>query len=141
VSIRLVLADDHAQFRAYLAALLAQQPGIEVVAEAEDGEAAVRAVQALAGPRAPQLVVMDVEMRGGGGIAATRRLLAACPRVAVLALSMHDEPAFVAAMLDAGALGYVLKGEPLAELLQAIRAVAAGRRHVGRPLGTSGNGE
>lgn len=141
MSIRLVLADDHAQFRAYLAALLSQQPDIEVVAQAEDGEAAMHAVQSLAGPRAPQLVVMDVEMRGGDGIAATRRLLADCPGVAVLALSMHDEPAFVAAMLDAGALGYVLKGEPLAELLQAIRAVAAGRRYVGRSLGAFGSGE
>lgn len=139
LGIRLVLADDHAQFRGYLAGLLGQQPGLEVVAEAEDGEAAIRAVQALPVECAPLLVVMDVEMAGCGGIEATRRLRAVRPDLRVLALTMHDDPAFAVAMLEAGAEGYVLKGDPLAELLQAIHAVAAGQRYVSRSLGGIGS--
>ena len=135
VSIRLVLADDHARFRASLSRLLAEQPDLEVAGQGRDAATALSAVLECARTGAPPVLLVDVEMPGGGGMAATRAVLAACPQVRVLALSMHDEVAFVDAMVAAGALGYSLKGDPLPELLHAIHEVAAGNRYRSPSLG------
>ncbi|HUG26175.1 response regulator [Piscinibacter sp.] len=141
MAIRLVLADDHAQFRAYLADLLNKQPGLSVVAQAEDGRALLRALQTCAA----HVAIVDVEMRGMGGVQAVPLALAGHPALRVLALSMHDDAAFVSAMVAAGAHGYVLKSDPLPQLVQAIRSVAAGRpgfsASVRAPMRSGGSAE
>ena len=120
--IRVFLADDHGVLREGLRALLAAHPGIEVVGEAADGAGAVEGAVALE----PDVVVMDVAMPGLNGAKATERLKRACPAVKVLALSAHEDRAYLRQLLEAGASGYVLKRAAAGELVQAIRAVAGG---------------
>ena len=129
----LFLADDHAAYRACVADLLRPR-GFTILGEAPD----VPALQAwlAQAPLPPDVLLMDVQMPGGGP-SALAALLARHPRLRVLVLSMHDEPAIVDAMRAAGACGYLLKDDPIAELVQAIRAVAAGARDVGRAGGIS----
>jgi DNA-binding NarL/FixJ family response regulator len=123
--IRIVLADDHAQFRAYLKALLEQQPGLRVVGEAAHGEGVIDLLRGWGPGPPPHVVLMDVEMPGIGGVEATRALTALHPAVAVIALSLHHEPHVVAAMREAGARACLVKGDPLPELVQTITRVAA----------------
>lgn len=124
--IRIVLADDHAQFRAYLKALLEQQPGLRVVGEAAHGQAAIDLLRGWGPDPLPDVLLMDVEMPGIGGVEATRAITALRPTVGVIALSLHHDPHVVAAMHEAGARAYLVKGDPLPELVQAITRVAAG---------------
>jgi DNA-binding NarL/FixJ family response regulator len=119
---RVLIADDHGPFRAGLRALLESAGDLQVVGEAEDGEAAVGSVVAAQ----PDVVLMDVNMPGLDGVAATRRITDVAPHVAVLVLTMHDDDETVFAAVRAGARGYVLKGAGRAELLRAVRAVASG---------------
>ncbi len=121
-TIRVVLADDDAQVREALRKLLAQHPDIEVIGEAADGRAALECAREFG----PALVLMDVVMPGMGGIEATRLVRAALPSVRVIALSLHEDRRFVAAMRAAGASGYVLKEHVHEELARALRGVAAG---------------
>jgi DNA-binding NarL/FixJ family response regulator len=102
--------------------LLATAADVDVVGEAATGDDAVR----LAGRAQPDVVLMDVNMPGLDGIEATRRLVDAAPHVAVLVLTMHDDVVSVFAAVRAGARGYLLKGASRAEILRALRAVAAG---------------
>jgi DNA-binding NarL/FixJ family response regulator len=120
--IRLLLADDHASFRTGLRALLGTADGLVVVGEAASGAEVV----ARAAELQPDVVLMDLSMPGGDGIEATRRIVHAAPHVAVLVLTMSDDDDSVLAAVQAGARGYVLKGARRAELLRAVRAVAAG---------------
>ncbi|MDX6276131.1 MAG: hypothetical protein QOJ72_259 [Nocardioidaceae bacterium] len=120
--IRVVLADDHPVVRSGLRALLESLPGYEVVAEATDGEAAVRETQLTT----PDVVLMDIRMPGLDGIEATRRVRAAVPGTAVLVLTMFDDDDTVFAAMRAGAQGYLLKGAEQEEIDRAIRAVVAG---------------
>lgn len=120
--IGVLVADDHEAFRAGLLGLLATAPDVAVVGQAASGDAAVSACARLA----PDVVLMDLEMPGGGGIEATRAIRAAAPHVAVLVLTMSDDEASVFEAVQAGARGFVLKGAGRTELLRAIRAVAAG---------------
>jgi DNA-binding NarL/FixJ family response regulator len=119
---RVLVADDHGAFRAGLRALLETDGDLRVVGEAESGETAVAAV----GDLHPDVVLMDVNMPGLDGVEATRRIVDRSPHVAVLVLTMHDDDETVFAAVRAGARGYLLKGATRAELLRAIRAVAAG---------------
>lgn len=121
-AIRVVLADDHASYRAGLRALLDTAPGIEVVGEAANGAEAVARTASVG----PDVVLMDLAMPGGDGIEATRRIADAMPHVAVLVLTMSDDDDSVFAAVQAGARGYLLKGAGRAELVRAVRAVAAG---------------
>jgi DNA-binding NarL/FixJ family response regulator len=120
--IRILIADDHEGFRSGLAALLGTQAGLEVAGEAETGEAAVERARELQ----PDVVLMDLNMPGLDGIAATRRIVDTSPHIAVLVLTMADNDAAVFDALRAGARGYLLKGADRVELTRAIRAVASG---------------
>lgn len=120
--IRIVLADDHALVRGGLAALLAMEPDIDVVDEvgrADDLEDAV--VRCL-----PDVCVVDIEMPGGDGITATRRIRQAHPDVRVLIVTTFGRPGYVSRALEAGAGGFVVKDTPARELAEAVRRVHAG---------------
>ena len=120
--IRVLIADDHAGFRSGLAALLGTQSDLALVGEAESGDVAVSQALALQ----PDVVLMDLNMPGLDGIAATRRIVDSSPHIAVLVLTMADNDAAVFDALRAGARGYLLKGADRAELTRAVRAVASG---------------
>lgn len=120
--LRVLIADDHPMFRGGLRALLAGEPSIEVIGEAQTGAEAIE----LAESHHPDVVLMDLTMPGTDGIEATRRIVAEQPDVAVLVLTMLEDEASLAAALRAGARGYLLKGADGSEAVRAIRAVAAG---------------
>ena len=120
--LRVLVVDDHPLFTAGVTALLFSVDGIEVVATAADGEAAVREATLCR----PDVVLMDLNLPGMSGLEATRRIAKASPESVVLVLSMLDDDESVLAAMRAGARGYVLKGAGQEELLAAIRAVAAG---------------
>jgi DNA-binding NarL/FixJ family response regulator len=120
--IKILIADDHAFVREGTRRILEQEPDLEVVAEAGDGEEAVR----LASDLKPDVAIIDVAMPKLDGIEATRRIKALCPVVAVLVLSAYDDDQFVFGLLEAGAAGYLLKSVRGHEIVDAIRAVDAG---------------
>jgi DNA-binding NarL/FixJ family response regulator len=135
VPIRVLLVDDHAPIRRYLATLLAQQTELVVVGEAEELDSLLQLMANLEPAHAPDVLLVDVEMPGCSGPAITSAALTAHPTLRVLALSMHDDPVFVAAMVAAGAHGYILKDDTLANIVAAIREVAAGRNFFSPALG------
>ncbi len=118
---RVLLADDQAMARQEFRALLEREPWIEVAGEAVDGREAVRRARELE----PDVVLMDVMMPEMNGIAATREIVASRPGVRVIGLSLHGERELVEAMLDAGALSYLLKDGGRRQLMEAIRTAAA----------------
>jgi DNA-binding NarL/FixJ family response regulator len=120
--IRVVVADDHPVFRRGLTATLADIDGVEVVAAVADGAAAVEAARDLL----PDVVLMDLAMPGVDGRTATRTISRELPEVAVLVLTMSDDPDSVGAALRAGARGYLLKGADEAAIARALHTVAAG---------------
>ncbi len=120
--IKILIADDHAFVREGTRRILEQEPDLEVVAEAGDGEEAVR----LASDLKPDVAIIDVAMPKLDGIEATRQIKALCPAVAVLVLSAYDDDQFVFGLLEAGAAGYLLKSVRGCEIVDAIRAVDAG---------------
>ncbi|HEX5505102.1 MAG TPA: response regulator transcription factor [Thermomicrobiales bacterium] len=120
--IRILIADDNAEFREGLRGLLAAQPNLVIVGEAATGAAALT----LAARTLPDVVLMDLQMPDLNGIEATRRLTAASPHVGVLVVTMFEDDDSVFAAMRAGARGYLLKGARKTETLRAIRAVAAG---------------
>ena len=119
--LRILLAEDQTMLRHSLKALVANEPDLEVVGEAADGEEAVRQAQALR----PDILVMDVSMPRMDGVQATLALKRTCPEVKVLALSVHETRSYIRRVLQAGASGYVVKRSAAEELIQAVRAVAA----------------
>jgi two-component system invasion response regulator UvrY len=124
--IRILLVDDHALFRSGMRSILDEMEGMEVVSEAESGEDAVDYVR----KSAPDVVLMDVNMEGIGGIEATRRVMRVAPDVKVIALTALDDMPFPNQLLDAGAVGYVTKGCPADELAVAIRKVMQGDHYI-----------
>jgi NarL family two-component system response regulator LiaR len=120
--VRLLLADDHALFRAGLRSLFAAEEELQVLAEHGDGLAALDAILELK----PDVAVLDVEMPGMTGIEIARKLNQADSLTSVVVVSMHEEAAFVRAAIEAGVLGYVVKQDAAAELLDAIHAAAKG---------------
>jgi len=125
--IRVLLADDHGVLRDGLRQLLELDPGIRVVAAANDGREAV----AKAAATLPEVVVMDISMPNLGGIEATRSIVQKMPGTGVVILSMHASADVIRQALLAGARGYVLKGSEGREVVRAVKAVAAGRRFMG----------
>ena len=124
--IRILLVDDHQLFRSGVARLLCDEGDLLVVGEAADGFVAV----VVAAAECPVLILMDVSMEGMNGIEATRQILAKCGPTKILFLSMHRDSDIVAAALEAGASGYVLKDSSAGELAQAIRSVGAGHMYL-----------
>jgi len=123
---RILLVDDHTIVRSGLRALLENRPGLEVIAEAEDGRSGVRLAKELS----PDIVLIDISMPDLNGIEATRQMTAAQPDVKVLILSMHAQESVVPEAFRAGASGYLLKDCALDELLTAIRTVRAGKPYI-----------
>jgi DNA-binding NarL/FixJ family response regulator len=119
MSLKILLADDHMIVRRGLSILLNNEQDMEVVAQAENGQAAVE----LAAKLSPDIVVMDIAMPDLNGIEAARRILARNPAIHIIALSVHSEKQFVVEMFRAGASGYILKDCAFEELTQAIHAV------------------
>lgn len=124
--IRILLADDHALVRAGIRALLEAMPGIEIVGEAKDGQEALAKIA----ESRPDVVLMDIAMRGLGGLEAASRIAAEWPDVKVVILSMHANEEYVAEALKAGAAGYLLKDCAAAELKIALDAVARGETYL-----------
>ena len=120
--IKVMLVEDHVLVREGTRELLEREDDIEVVAEAGDGEEAV----ALAKAHCPDVILMDIAMPNVDGLAATRRIKARHPRIAVLALTAYDDDQYVFAILEAGAAGYLLKDVSAKDLISAIRSVHAG---------------
>ena len=121
-ALRVLLADDHAIVRQGLKLLIDSQPDMAVVGESADGDGVLDQATALK----PDIIVMDISMPGMNGLVATRTLKRAQPKVTIVALTRHDDDTYLEELLRAGASGYILKQSAPMELLQAIRAVAAG---------------
>jgi len=130
--ITILLVDDHGLVRRGFRRMLEDEPGIQVVGEASDGNDAVEAAARLH----PAVVVMDFALPSMNGAVATRCILKARPETAVLILSMHSEPSYVRTCLDAGARGYLLKNAMDLELVDAVKRVAAGGRVLDQRLGS-----
>jgi DNA-binding NarL/FixJ family response regulator len=120
--IRVLLAEDHAILREGVREFIQRETDMEVVAEAGDGEEAVK----LTAHYKPDVVVMDIRMPKLNGIEATKQIKAQLPSTAILILTAYDSDQYIFALLEAGAAGYLLKGIRASELIDAIRAVYAG---------------
>jgi DNA-binding NarL/FixJ family response regulator len=128
--LRILLADDHVTVRHGLKLLIDGQPDMHVISEASDGDAAVRHAQELK----PDVIVMDISMPGTNGLVATRKLKQLQPGIAIVTLTRHGDDAYLQELLRAGVSGYVLKQSAPTELLQAIRAAAAGGQYLDSTL-------
>ena len=126
----MLLAEDHETVRQGLKLLINRQSDMEVVGEAGDGRAAVER----AGNLHPHVAVVDISMPEMNGLEATKAIRAAAPMTAVVALTRYDDDAYVQELLKAGAIGYVLKQSPSSELVDAVRAAAAGHRYLDRTV-------
>jgi two-component system response regulator NreC len=115
----ILIADDHGVVREGLKRMISEQPDMEVVGEAENGQVTVKLARKLI----PDVILMDISMPDLNGIEATRFILKENPAIKIIALSMHSEKRFVIDMLRAGALGYVLKSYLFDEVLRAIEVV------------------
>lgn len=124
--IRLVIVDDQAMLRGALAALLELEDDLTVVGVAGDGDEAVRVVS----DAAPDVCLMDIQMPGMDGIAATQAVRAASPATRVLIVTTFARPGYLRSALDAGASGFVVKDAPAEQLADAVRRVHAGLRVV-----------
>ena len=127
MNIRILLVDDHQMFREGLRAILQRDDKLTVVGEASDGR---QAMEMATGRLAPDVIVMDIGMPGLNGVDATRQILSQNREARVIALSAHTDRRFVAAMLAAGASGYVLKEAAGEEILRAVLVVHRGGKYL-----------
>jgi DNA-binding NarL/FixJ family response regulator len=127
MNIRVAIADDHALVREGLRFLLATVPDIELVATAATAREAVRE----ATTKAPDVLVLDINLPDGSGIDVARKLRRVAPTVGILMLTMYDDDALVFAAMRAGAMGYILKGAAPDDVVRAIQAVASGNAILG----------
>jgi DNA-binding NarL/FixJ family response regulator len=122
MQMKILVADDHGVMREGLKALIDNQPGMEVIGEAEDGQKVVQLAMQLS----PDLIIMDISMPNLNGVEATRIILNENPNIRIIALSVHSNKHFVMEMLKAGVSGYVLKSSLFDEVLRAIQIVGGG---------------
>jgi two-component system invasion response regulator UvrY len=128
--IRLLVVDDHELVRIGLRHILEDYPAIQVVGEAVDGESAIRMNRELK----PDMVLLDVSLPGLSGFEVTSRLKLASPLLGIIILTVHEQAPYPSQLLEAGASGYLTKGCPVTELVQAINTVARGGRHIGSKI-------
>jgi DNA-binding NarL/FixJ family response regulator len=121
---RVVVADDHAVVREGIRAILRRAPDIEIVGEASNGVQALRLVV----EKAPDVLLLDLEMPGMNGVDVARQLSAARSPVRILALSAYDDEQYIYGLLASGAAGYLLKEDAPAILVDAVRGVSSGQR-------------
>jgi len=124
--VTVLLADDHDMVRAGIRSVLSRQADVKIVAEADNGPAAVEA----AARTKPDVAIVDITMPGLSGVAVAEKILSMKVGTKVIALSMHSEPQFVSSMLAAGASAYLLKNTAARELVHALRAVLKGERYL-----------
>jgi two-component system invasion response regulator UvrY len=125
--IRVLVVDDHELVRIALRQILASYRDIEIVAEAGDGETAIRLNRELS----PDIVLLDVHLPGLSGFEVTSRMKQLKPQLGIVILTIQEAAPFPGRLLEAGASAYLTKGCPATELVQAIRTVAEGGRHIG----------
>lgn len=128
--IQILVVDDHQVVREGLRTLLQSQPDFKLAGESEDGSDAIRKI----GQLRPDVVVLDLMLRGVQGLEVLRQVHKESPRTRVVVLSMHSDLAYVVEALHNGAAGYVLKSSPSSEVLMAVRQAMAGQRHLSPPL-------
>jgi DNA-binding NarL/FixJ family response regulator len=126
MGVKILLADDHRIMRDGLRTLIAKQPDMEVVAEAENGRAAVKLTRKFR----PDVIVMDINMPDLNGIDASRQIVAEFPGTKIIVFSMHTDHQFVAGALKAGVSGYLQKDSAFEELDRAIRTVVANQTYL-----------
>ena len=126
MDVKILLADDHEIMRDGLRSLIEKQPGMQVVAEAENGQAAIKLIRKFR----PDIIVMDIHMPEVNGIEATRQMVAEFPGTKVIVFTIHSDQQFVIGALKAGVSGYLLKDSASEELARAIRAVADNRLYL-----------
>lgn len=124
--IKVMIVDDHELIRSGISRLLADFDKINVVGEAASGEEGVAKAKQLR----PDVVLMDANMPGIGGLEATRRLIRFDPDVKVIAVTVHNDEPYPTRFMQAGAAGYVTKGADIKEMVNAIRQVASGKRYL-----------
>lgn len=124
--IKVMIVDDHELIRSGISRLLADHDKITVIGEAESGEEGVAKARELR----PDVVLMDANMPGIGGLEATRRLLRYDPDIKVIAVTVHGDEPYPTRFMQAGACGYVTKGADIEEMVIAIRQVARGKRYL-----------
>lgn len=127
---RVLIADDHSLVREGMQAMLAREPGLEVVGEAENGRQALEMCRELR----PDLVLMDVRMPKLDGMAATQAIKEEYPSISVLIVTTHESPEYLMDAIRAGAAGYVLKDSTKQELLDAVRRVLDGESPLNQEL-------
>jgi two-component system response regulator NreC len=130
-TISIVLVDDHTVVRRALRVLLEEEPGFEVVAEAEDAEAAIRYLRG----HKPDVLILDLNMPGRASLDAIPQMRKTSPKTRIVVLTMQKESAFARQALQLGVLGYVLKEAADDELVQAVRSAAAGETYLQPALG------
>lgn len=130
MSIRVAIVDDHAMMRAGYRGMLAAERDIDVIAEGESGEDALRIVR----EKQPDVLILDVSMPGVGGIEVTQRLKRLQSPTRIVVVTMLSEGPVPALLLEAGAHAFLTKGSDGAELVEAVRTVARGHRYVSREV-------
>ena len=124
--IRVMLVDDHQLIRSCFREVLGKEPGLEIVAEAGNGEKAIHMVRT----HRPDVILMDVSMPGIGGLEATRRISQSFPETRIIALTRYGDDPFPARLLEAGAAGYITKGSEIEEVISAIKSVHDGTEYI-----------
>ncbi|MGB7933658.1 MAG: response regulator, partial [Gammaproteobacteria bacterium] len=124
--IKVMIVDDHDVIRTGVKGVLNQINGLDVIAEASNGEQAIE----LARNKKPDIVLMDISMPGISGLEATRRITTSFPAIRVIALTVHEEIPFPTCLLEAGASGYLTKGSNVVEIINAINTVHRGQQYL-----------
>jgi RNA polymerase sigma factor (sigma-70 family) len=130
MTLKILLVDDHTILRSGLRALLTLEPGIQIVAEAANGLAALDAVK----KHRPDIVLLDLGIPGINGLEVTYQITQSYPETRIVILSMYSKEGYIIEALRNGALGYVLKGSEPREVIHAIQQASQGKRYLGAPL-------